>query len=71
MGKAAMKPIPQPQAPMGWHRLQWVLNPVQYLRQAQASCPDIFDAKGIGFGEPMIISSDAAWMFSSPGLENT
>lgn len=58
MGNAAMKPIPQPQSLMGWHRLQWVLNPVQYLQQAQASCPDIFDAKGIGFGERMIIVSE-------------
>lgn len=52
-----MKQLQGPKKSLGRHALQWVLNPTQYLETKEAKYPDIFIAKGIGFGETIVLTS--------------
>lgn len=52
-----MKQLPTLQRNFGLNALQWVLNPTGYLEDKQARYPDIFIAKGIGFGDTIVLTS--------------
>ncbi len=53
----AMPSIPTPKTP-GWlQRLHWIFDPVSYFEGMHARYPDIFRAKGIGYGDMTIITS--------------
>ncbi len=45
-----MKEIPRISGPHLFQRLQWILDPISYLENAQAQFPDIFQATALGFG---------------------
>ncbi|WP_069789334.1 hypothetical protein A5482_011130 [Cyanobacterium sp. IPPAS B-1200] len=35
-------------------KVLWIVNPIEYMRQAVIKCPDIFMSKPAGFDEPLV-----------------
>ncbi|MEM9452479.1 MAG: cytochrome P450 [Cyanobacteria bacterium P01_E01_bin.6] len=52
-----MHSLAKPQTPAFIQRLQWILDPVDYLEGTHTAFPDIFVGTGIGFGDRIIITS--------------
>jgi len=46
-----MKSINELNTPPLWQNLQWIFDPVGYMKRGAQLDPDLFKAKGIGFGE--------------------
>ncbi|MGB5770468.1 MAG: cytochrome P450 [Crocosphaera sp.] len=53
-----MKTIASSKTPDFLQKLQWILNPTGYLESNHSRYPDLFRAKGIGFGDNVILTSN-------------
>lgn len=79
--KSTIASLRRPKGPGALRRLQWILDPVNYLEKTKAELPDFFEEDSLGFGTgPLVIVSDPEAMqfilsrdrtlFHSPGELN-